>query len=115
MIPNDAHLLSEELAQEEASERHMEERQAMIEADATELMKAGNECYPFTLSNLQEALSQASKFDFISFTASLSTYHKCHNQYTKGFIATNIAVEAEKISVDYWQKVALYLAEQRRK
>lgn len=75
----------------ERNELFQERRQAQIESDATELMRTGNCCDPWTLEHITEACGQLDKEAFAD------------------------SAEMCKFVYDYWLKAALYLAERNLK
>jgi len=109
MIPdNTAYELAQHLAREEENDRRAEERQAMIEERANELMQEGGDCFPFTLKNIFEALGNLNESSelvlatFISAAALPSA-----NDYLQQLAGQNIVRQIR----EYWQSVALVIAE----
>jgi len=109
MIPcNHTYELNKYLDQEAEDQRIQEEREAMIEANAKELMLEGGSCYPWSMSNIFEALSN------LDFSAQLmiTTYITTSKDLPNNIIAQELCAKAIRDEItNYWLKVAKHLAE----
>jgi len=111
MPDNTAYELAQHLAREEENDRRAEERQAMIEERAKEMMQEGGKCYPFDPANMQEAIAQSDLYDSLGFVSSIRVYVKAKNPDVKLYLGQQVAIELEMMANKYWQGVALVIAD----
>ncbi len=116
MLPdNTQYELAQHLAREEENDRRAEERKAMIEERANELMKEGGECYPFDPANMQEAIAQSDFYDSLGFMSAIRVYVKAEKPDVKLYLGQQVAIELELMANKYWQSVALVIADKEVK
>jgi hypothetical protein len=109
------------LNREADEERQAEERQAMIEERAKDLMKEGQEFYPFTIEHFLEAITQSTDLEALGFGAGLLAYNRvrAYGDEFNNIVADKLAITvAEELSIrckNYWFEVAKYQVEKGMK
>ncbi len=110
MLPNDALYRTESFAIEEAKWLAHEQRHAMIEARAKDLLQPGADCYPWTVANMFEALTNME----LRCQLVVGTYIA-----SAADLPDNVAAQAGcglvvvRYIREYWEKVAREVAEKQ--
>ena len=113
---------AEQMSHEERLRSDQQYQDRWINEQALELMREGNECYPFTIGNWQQAITQAGDKELVDLVAPIRCYLKPNpvfdsegQRYAKELYAEELMQASIKIAKDYWFMVARHIVIERHK
>ena len=94
---------AEQMYAEESRQERMEIHQTQIDELAKELLTEGQECFPFSVDNIEEALRNMSDTDKYHLAAYVRSAHKLPNNEFMGWFCSKAFLDYIR---EYWEKRA---------